>query len=173
MNQIFRVMAALVIITASITAYSSDYELGAGDIIAIQVYGEDDLTFERLRLDERGGFSFPFLNYIDAKGLKLQELEKQLVNRLKGDYLINPRITIRVLQYRNIYINGEVARPGGFPFEPGLTLRKAIALAGGFSERASRSKISVVGEDGGRRKNISEDAVVNPGDVVTVGESIF
>ena len=105
----------------------------------------------------------------------LHTLEQLLVSKLKGDYLINPRVSVSVLEYRSFYISGEVKTPGGYPFQPGLTLRRAVALAGGFTERASENKITIVRdanpEQGKEKANL--DAVIKPGDTITVAEGFF
>ena len=80
-----------------------------------------------------------------------------------------------ILEYREFYVNGEVEAPGGFPYQPGLTVRKAISLAGGFKERASKEKIFVIHEGAADDKPIktSLEARVKPGDIITVEESFF
>lgn len=72
-------------------------------------------------------------------------------------------------------MNGQVDKPGGYPFTPGLTVRKAISIAGGFKERASKERINVIHEDDlkGNARRIALDAPVKPGDIITVEESFF
>ncbi|MCA3033625.1 MAG: SLBB domain-containing protein, partial [Rhodocyclaceae bacterium] len=73
------------------------------------------------------------------------------------------------------FVNGQVEKPGGYPYVPGLTVRKAISIAGGFKERASKEKINVIREDDvkGNATRIALDAPVQPGDILTVEESFF
>jgi len=94
---------------------------------------------------------------------------------LKGDYLVDPSVNVSVVEYRPFYINGEVKTPGGYPYQPGLTLRKAVALAGGFKERASKTKISLLSERAldGKQRQVGIDEVLNPGDIITVEQSFF
>ena len=66
-----------------------------------------------------------------------------VILRMSGDYLINPDVTVSMTQYRSFFLNGEVSRPGGYPYQPGLTLEKALALAGGLSPRAARHNLLV------------------------------
>jgi protein involved in polysaccharide export with SLBB domain len=152
----------------------SDYRLGAGDRIQIQVFDESDLSME-MRLSDAGTISYPFLGEVRVSGNTVSELEVQIVGGLKGDYLVDPKVNVSVVEYRPFYINGEVEDPGGYPFQPGLSLRKAIALAGGFTERASKSKINVLSEGAidGRQRQIGMDVMLNPGDIVTVEQSFF
>jgi len=152
----------------------SDYRLGSGDRIQIQVFDEPDLSME-VRLSDAGTISYPFLGEVRVSGNTVSQLETQIVGGLKGDYLVDPKVNVSVVEYRPFYINGEVEDPGGYPYQPGLTLRKAIALAGGFSERASKSKINVLSEGAidGRQRQIGMDVMLNPGDIVTVEQSFF
>src|SRR6266849_6910716 len=116
----------------------SSYKLGSGDMITVRVLGEDDLKREKVRLSDAGTLSFPVLGEIKVKGMTVGALEQYIAKGLKGRYLLNPQVTVAIEEYRNFYVNGLVEKPGGYPFSPGLTVRKAITLAGGFKERASR-----------------------------------
>jgi len=152
----------------------SDYRLGSGDRIAIQVFDEADLSME-VRLSDAGTISYPFLGEVRVLGNTVGQLADQIVVGLKGDYLVDPKVNVSVIEYRPFYINGEVGDPGGYPYQPGLTLRKAIALAGGFTERASKTKITVLSEGtlDGKQRQISIDEMLSPGDIVTVEQSFF
>ena len=92
-----------------------------------------------------------------------------------GRYLLNPQVTVAIDEYRNFFVNGMVERPGGYPFSPGLTVRKAITLAGGFKERASRDKINVIRDDDPKQtaRRVDLNAPILPGDILTVEESFF
>ena len=154
----------------------SDYRLGSGDSIKITVYEEAELSLE-VRLSDAATISYPFLGELQVSGLTVGQLEAKITLGLKGDYLVSPSVSVSVVEYRQFYIHGEVEAPGGFPYVPGLTLRKAIALAGGFTERASRSKMYVI-QDGivntsERSRQIDLDERLSPGDIVTIEQSFF
>ena len=153
----------------------SSYKLGVGDVISIQVVGEDDLKREKVRLSDAGTLSFPYLGEIRVRGMTVGELEDFITKGLKGRYLLNPQVTVTMSEYRNFFVNGMVDKPGGYPYVPGLTVRKAISIAGGFKERASREKINVIREDDpkGLPVRIALDAPIHPGDIITVEESFF
>lgn len=153
----------------------SSYALGSGDLISIQVFGEEDLSIKEIRLTDAGSFSYPFLGEIRAKGRTSTQVEAIITQGLLGDYLIDPKVSVSILEYRPFYVNGEVKKPGGYPFKPGLTLRKAIALAGGFSDRASRSKFYIIRDNDPSRTplRVTIDSGVYPGDIITVDESFF
>lgn len=153
----------------------SNYRLGAGDVVTVQVLGEDDLKRERIRLSDAATISYPILGEIRLAGKTVSELERLIRDGLKGRYLVNPQVTVTINEYRNFFINGQVERPGGYPFMPGLNVRKAVSIAGGFRERASQEKIFVIREDDPSQspKRVDLNAQVNPGDIITVEESFF
>src|SRR5687767_13121450 len=153
----------------------SSYKLGSGDMISIRVLGEDDLRRERVRLSDAGTISFPVLGEIKVKGMTVGALEEHITSGLKGRYLLNPQVTIAIDEYRNYFVNGMVEKPGGYPFSPGLTVRKAISIAGGFRERAAREKINIIRDDDPTQtaRKVDLNAAVRPGDILTVEESFF
>lgn len=152
-----------------------DYRMGVGDLIRIQVHGEDDLTLQT-RLDDKGTVTYPFLGEIKVVGLSVRDLEGRIASGLKkGEYLVAPDVQVLVLEYRFFYVNGEVKRPGGYPYVPGLTVQKAVTLAGGFTPLASQNKLYVVREKnaGGQREKIKLDGAIFPGDTLIVEEGLF
>ncbi|GAA0789222.1 polysaccharide biosynthesis/export family protein [Marinobacterium sediminicola] len=156
-------------------AGDSQYKLGSGDVIRINVFGEEDLSFDQIRMTDAGTFSYPFLGEVRALGKTVAELENIITRGLKGDYLIDPRVSVSIIEYRDFFVNGEVKNPGGYPFKPGLTLRKAVALAGGLTERASESKMSVIREVGRDKQTFKAtmDTPIQPGDIITIEQSFF
>jgi polysaccharide export outer membrane protein len=155
--------------------FETSYKLGSGDALSIRVFGEEDLSIEEIRLGGTGSFSYPFLGEIRVRGLTAIEVENLITRGLTGDYLIDPKVTVSIIEYRPFFVNGEVKNPGGYPFKPGLTLRKAIALAGGLTERASRNKFSVIRDDNPSRVpvRLKYESPIFPGDIVTIDESFF
>jgi polysaccharide export outer membrane protein len=153
----------------------STYKLGSGDLISIRVLGEEDLKREKVRLSDAGTISFPILGEIRVKGMTVGALEEYITQGLKGRYLLNPQVTVSIEEYRNFYVNGMVEKPGGYPFVPGMTVRKAISVAGGFKERASRDKINIIREDDPQQtaRRVDMNTAVGPGDILTIEESFF
>jgi polysaccharide export outer membrane protein len=153
----------------------SSYKLGAGDLITIRVLGEDDLRREKVRLSDAGTLSFPVLGELKVRGMTAAALEDLITKGLKGRYLLNPQVTVTIDEYRSFYVNGMVEKPGGYPFSPGMTVRKAITLAGGFKERASREKINIIRDDDPKQtaRRVDMNAPVLPGDILTIEESFF
>ena len=168
--------ATLLILLTSLAAaqQASSYTLAPGDEVAISVFGEPDLSVE-FTLSDNGVLNYPFLGEIRVTGLTMPGLERRIADGLRGDYLINPEVTVLMKQYRPFFLNGEVNRPGGYPYQPGLTLEKALALGGGLSPRAARSKIEVkrASDSSGVTVRIEMSEPVHAGDVITVPQSFF
>ncbi len=154
------------------TEGNSTYRLASGDVIRIHVFSEPDLSFEEIRLTDAGTFSYPFIGEVRARGKTATEIEAILIEKLQGDYLVDPRISISVLEYREFFISGEVKQPGGYKFQPGLTLRRAIALAGGLTERASTNRINLI-RDGDAPARATLDTPVMPGDSINIEQGFF
>ena len=153
----------------------SRYQLGIGDVISIVVFGEDDLKREKIRLSDAGTIYYPMLGELKVVGRTTDELEKLIAEGLRGRYLVNPRVSVTVDQYRPYFINGQVGHTGAFPYQPGLNIRKAVVLAGGFKDRANKDKIFIVRdkEKGSKPVKADLDTAVYPGDTITVEESFF
>lgn len=153
----------------------AQYRLAAGDVIRINVFGEKELSIEEIRLTDAGTFSYPFIGEVRADGRTARELEKLLVEKLKGDYLVDPRVTVSILTYREFFISGEVKAPGGYPYQPGLTLRRAVALAGGLTERASENRITIIRDKDPSREpqKATLDTELQPGDTITIDQGFF
>ncbi len=152
----------------------SNYRLGTGDTIGVSVYDEKELSVDKVRLSDAGTISMPMLGEIKVAGLTVSELESRVAAGLKK-YLINPRVTVSIEQYRDFFVNGQVHKPGNFPFQPGLTVRKAVAIAGGFKDRASQSHVAIIHEADITHTPVKADLgmPVMPGDIITVEESFF
>jgi len=157
------------------TNTNTDYRLSSGDVISITVFAEPDLSFESLKLNDAGSFSYPFLGEVNAQGLTALQLQNKIATKLEDGYLVNPKVSVSILEYRQFYISGEVKQPGGYPYQPGLTVRRAAALAGGLTERASERRITVIREADKNKKPeyVSMEDRVMPGDTITVGQGFF
>ncbi|KAA1188948.1 polysaccharide export protein [Pseudohalioglobus sediminis] len=173
-HRLFAILTLLLAATLS-HAQESNYTLNAGDTIRIYVYGEPDLTFQSLLIGQNGRISYPFLGELKVSGKTASEVQDQITNGLKPDYLVDPRISVSIVKYRPFFVNGEVKSPGGVDFQPGLTLRKAVALAGGFTERANRKEILVIADSDPERreKKVGLEYQVQPGDIFTVQDTFF
>ncbi|WP_035479372.1 polysaccharide biosynthesis/export family protein [Aliagarivorans marinus] len=147
------------------------YQLDAGDVISIHVYGEDDLSME-VMITNSGKVDYPYLGTIEVAGITTERLKQRIEEGLRGDYLIQPKVAVNVVSYRQIFVNGEVGSPGGYPYQPGLTIDKAIALAGGFTQRAAKSSISLTTK-GKVLNKVALSHAIAPGDIIVVKASFF
>lgn len=172
---IWRLMLVLAVFAASsIRAQTADnYILGPGDTIVIQVFGQDDMKLET-QLTDSGTINYPFLGTIKVTGMTLKQVEQHIYTGLKGDYFVEPNVFVGIVQYRPFYIHGEVKKPGGYPYQPGMTVNQAIALAGGLTERASKEKI-FISREGDKDKNNQGDlnSRINAGDTITIEQRFF
>ena len=175
-QHILRAATILLLLGLSLQATANtQYRLSSGDVLRISVFGEPDLTFEEIRLNDAGTFSYPFIGAVEAKGKTPREIEDLITKSLKEGYLVDPRVSVSVINYREFYISGEVKQPGGYPYQPGLTLDRAIALAGGLTERASTRRITIIrGSDENRAaERASLSTIVQPGDTITIDQGFF
>jgi polysaccharide export outer membrane protein len=126
-------------------------------------------------VDGNGQFFMPLIEEVDAAGLNPAELESRVVDLLKPDYLVNPRVNIQVLKYRPYYLMGEVASRGAFPYLAGMTYLKAIAIAGGFTYRAKQDHVFVIraDDDSFEEVKLPISEKVQPGDIIRVAERLF
>jgi polysaccharide export outer membrane protein len=153
----------------------SEYRIDTGDRVSIVVYQEPDLSAAGVRVKANGSISYPLLGELRVSGLTSQELHDLVKERLQDGYLRKPNVTVSIDSYRLYYIKGEVKRPGGYSFVDGLTVAKAVALAGGYTVRASQSSISLVRESDPENPldSVGSNMSIRPGDIITVGESFF
>ncbi len=156
-------------------AGQGQYAVGPGDEISVSVFGEPDLSVKKTKVGGDGSISVPLIGQVKVGGQTVSQLESKLEGLLKAGYMKDPKVTVTILDYRPFYVYGEVKQPGGYAYKDGLTVEKAIALAGGLTPRASKRKITLKREvDGqGRERRVDLKAEVTPGDVITVGESFF
>lgn len=164
-------------VTASQTggeATVAGYELGPGDQVRITVFRHEDLSGE-FEVDGEGFFALPLVGEIMTAGLSARQLENEIEIRLKsGGYLVDPQVSIEVLNYRPFYIIGEVNSPGSYQYVNGMTVINAVALAGGFSYRADQDDIVISrGGSNGPRIDALPDTAVLPGDIIEVPERFF
>ncbi len=149
------------------------YRLGPRDQIRLIVFGEEDLSGE-FEVDSTGVLSLPLIGQITASGLSVRDVERDVTAALNA-YLVDPRVSMELIKTRPFYILGEVTTGGEYPYAVGLHVLKAISIAGGFTERASRTKVFITRE-GDSVEQVYPIAITTkllPGDVVRVPERAF
>ena len=162
-------------------ATDANYQVGSGDTLDIQVYGEDDLSGP-YPIDDTGFVAFPLLGPIEVQGRTTAEIAWHLTSELSPDYLVNPRITVQVEAFGSqpVQVLGAVANPGVYYLEGPTTLLELLSAAGGVS-RGGVDEIRVThGGDEDRVSTIAyqdlleggTEARVEAGDIVFVPDSL-
>ena len=156
-----------------LSADTSAYVLAPGDELSVAVFDQPELSTASNRITSDGKLVMPLVGAVEATGKTPAQLTSVLTDKLRR-FLKHPSVTISVVEYRLFYINGEVDKPGGYPYRENLTVNRAIALAGGYTDRASRRKVSVLSsttED--KERKVGLDYIISPGDLIVVKESFF
>lgn len=130
-----------------------NYQIGVGDILGITTWKEPDFTRENVLVRTDGKISFPLLNDFSAAGLSPMELKHNIEAGLKS-FIEHPVVTIHIVDpiSQKFYILGEVMNTGEYPLVKKLTVLQAFALAGGFTEWASKKEIILLRQEGGKEK---------------------
>jgi len=150
-------------------AAASPPQLEAGEKIHVDVYGEPSLSGD-YQIDPSGFVSLPLAGTVKAAGLTQQQFEQDLANKFSSGYLKNPKITVSISEFRPFYIVGEVAKPGAYAYTGGLTVLRAIAIAGGTTYRADESEVLIQhsGENSMREYDLSSPIPILPGDIIQI-----
>ncbi|MBI3517338.1 MAG: polysaccharide export protein [Proteobacteria bacterium] len=159
---------------ARLAAAPTDYRLGPGDRLRVEVFGEPELSGD-YDVDAAGAVPLKLGGRIEAKGLTSRELEQAIEHRLAQGFLQNPHVTVSTVAYRPFYVLGEVLKPGPYPYVAGMTVAHGVAIAGGYTYRASRRTITVQHFDdpGARQQPADETSPILPGDLIRIGERLF
>jgi protein involved in polysaccharide export with SLBB domain len=155
-------------------AADTQYRISPGDKLNIIVFGQEDVSGE-FQVDGTGNITMPLLGQMAAAGRSVTQLQSEITAALDKDYIVNPRVSIEVLNYRPFYILGQVNSPGSYPYVSGMDVRQAIAIAGGFTRRARTSSVKVIRETakGSVEIEAKPDAPVLPGDTIEVDRRLF
>lgn len=150
------------------------YVLGIGDTIALTVYGHDDLSGS-FTVNPEGVLPLPLIKDVSAAGFTTQELENSITTRLSGGYIPDPRVSVQINAFRNIYILGEVNAPGQYEYKPNMTVLQAVAMAGGHSYRANESSADITRHvrEGIATFKVGNNTILKPGDTITIGRRWF
>jgi protein involved in polysaccharide export with SLBB domain len=151
----------------------SGYRLGTGDKLKVTVFGEDDASGE-YEIDATGAISARLIGRVAVKGMTVSEVEQMLIDQYRSrGFFRNPRISIELVNLRPFFILGEVEKRGSYPYVNGLTVAQAVAIAGGYTYRASRGRITIQRVGAPKEEPATEDTPVFPGDIVRVPERFF
>ena len=163
---------------------ATDYRIGAQDLLAISVFGVQELAKE-VRVNSNGQISLPLIGGMMAGGLTIPELERELARKYADGYLQNPQVSVFVKEFtsQRVTLEGAVAKPGIYPITGRTTLLQAIALAGGIDDKtADLGGIVLMRQVDGKRmaaaydlrevrRGTVEDQVIYGDDIVVVVQS--
>lgn len=150
------------------------YRLGAGDRVRVTVFEQEGLT-NTYSVDQSGYIAFPLVGAVAARGHTAQQLEGEIAAKLRQGYLRDPDVSVEVDRYRPIFVMGEVGAAGQYSYVPGLTVQKAVAIAGGYSARANQESVDITRDINGKvmtgRVRTSDPLL--PGDTIYIRERLF
>jgi polysaccharide export outer membrane protein len=154
--------------------HDAAYRLDAGDKLRVVVYGQEGLT-NTYAIDAGGSITMPLIGAVPARGRTPAGLASQISAKLRNGYIREPSVAVEIEAYRPFFILGEVAAPGQYPYVPNMSVESAVAIAGGFSPRARRDRVTLTHTDhsGSSRTTVPLGTALGPGDTVLVGERWF
>jgi polysaccharide biosynthesis/export protein len=155
-------------------AHDSGYRLDAGDKLRVVVYGQEGLT-NTYAIDAGGAITMPLIGSVPARGRTPAGLAAEITAKLRSGFIREPSVAVEIDSYRPFFILGEVAAPGQYPYVPNMSVESAVAIAGGFSPRAKRDRVTLTHTDGAgsSRVVVPLGTALGPGDTVLVGERWF
>jgi polysaccharide export outer membrane protein len=150
------------------------YRLDSGDKLRVTVFEQASLT-NTYSVDQAGHVTMPLIGSVPARGATTQELAGRIAGALARGYLRNPDVSVEVDTYRPFFIMGEVRNPGQYTYVNGLTAQTAIAIAGGFTARASEGLVEITRTINGEVITgvVPPTDPVRPGDVIRVRQRLL
>lgn len=161
--------------------------LGAGDVFELRIVGEEKLP-TTFTVAPDGTVDLPYIKRIQAAGLEPQELAATIRKKLvEMEIRTDPDVSVSIKEYasKRVEIIGEVQKPGSLPMVPGMTLLRAISIAGGFNAMANKGRVTIrrrVKGGGTRAATVSVDDIMlnriadpllQAGDSVNVEQRVF
>jgi polysaccharide export outer membrane protein len=155
-------------------AYEAAYRLDAGDRLRVVVYGQEGLT-NTYAIDAGGSITMPLISAVPARGRTPTGLAAEITGKLRHGHIRDPSVAVEIESYRPFFILGDVAAPGQYPYVPTMSVESAVAVAGGFSPRALRDRVTLTHNDGSGSSRIVVPlgTALSPGDTIVVGERWF
>jgi polysaccharide biosynthesis/export protein len=176
-------LRSLAVLAVFGVAHAGEYTVKPGDILAIAVWKEPDLTSNTVLVSPDGSFSFPLVGQVDARGKGVLELQNLISGRLKK-YISDPVVTVSLQQIEGnmVYVIGQVTKPGNFVVNPDVNVMQALSMAGGTTAFASLNNIVVLRStatggqiaipfhynDVAHGKDLQQNVQLQAGDVVVV-----
>ena len=152
-----------------------NYRLGTGDKIRVVVLQDSEFSGD-YEVDQTGYVSARMLGPIKVTGMTVNEVESMLRDSYRSSgYLVSPRISVELVAARPFYVIGESARNGSFPYVACLRVIQAVAIAGGYTRRAGRTRMTIrrFYSSAAEEESVTEDTLIEPGDVLRIPERWF
>ena len=161
-----------------------DYRIGAQDLLAISVFGVEELAKE-VRVNSNGQISLPLIGGVMAGGKTIPELEAELARKSSDGFLQNPQVSVFVKEFtsQRVTLEGALKSPGIYPITGRTTLLQGIALAGGVDDKiADLGGIVLMRQVDGKRavavydlrqvrKGLAEDPQLYGDDIIVVEQA--
>mgnify|MGYP001160559447 FL=1 len=159
---------------AYLVEQTGPYTLDSGDTVRVTVYGDANLT-NTYKVDDSGAIAFPLVGPVNVRHQTTSTAAARIAAALANGYMRNPDVAVEVAEYRPFFIQGAVTNSGQFPYSYGMSVRAAIALAGGFADTADRSRAVLYRRQGNEmaRGIVELDYPIAPGDTIIIEERWF
>jgi len=162
------------VVPVAVAFEDGPYTLDSGDKLRIVVFGQDAIS-NNYTVDAQGAVTLPLVGAVVARGLTTAQLGGAIAGRLKSGYVRDPSVAVEIDTYRPFFVLGEVTYPGQYPYVPNMIVENAIAIAGGFTPRASKDKVTITRKVQGvpTRTVLPLRYPLRPGDTIEVSERWF
>ena len=170
----YTVRRATQVIPVAVTTPEGPYTLDSGDKLRIVVFGQDSIS-NNYTVDAQGAVTLPLIGSVHARGLTTVQLGNTVAARLKEGFIREPNVAVEIETYRPFFVLGEVTFPGQYPYVPNMTVENAVAIAGGFTPRAFRDKVTITRKVHGvpTRTKLPLRYPLRPGDTIEISERWF
>ncbi|MEP7243923.1 MAG: SLBB domain-containing protein [Gammaproteobacteria bacterium] len=158
---------------------STEYQLGAGDLLKINVFGYPDMSAD-VRVDEAGSITYAYVGQLAVGGHSARDVETLVADKLTtGGFIRSPQVSVLVADYRSqkVAVMGQVGRPGQYPLRKSSSVIDLLAEAGGVVNSIASDEATLLRADGTKQPidlfalfdgDPKQNATVNAGDTIYV-----
>lgn len=167
--------STVVVETSAAGDEDGPYLLDSGDRLRIFVYAQPNLSRIYI-VDQSGRIAVPLIGDVQARGRTTRQLGRLIAQRLGTQFVKDPQVTVDIAQARPFFILGEVRNAGQYPYVSGITVQAAVAIAGGYADRASERSVQITRRRHGgivEKMDVPPDYTIQPGDEIYVYERWF
>ena len=177
--QLFLILLLLPLAACSLNGKTSTYSvetrgpytLDGGDVLRVTVYGEETLS-KTYKVDDAGTVSLPLIGTVRVRGLTTAQAASAIAAGLANGFMRSPNVSVEIDTYRPFFIQGAIKTAGQFTYVSGMTVRAAVSTAGGYSDTANRSRVTIYRKQGDQMQKsvVDLDFPIYPGDTIVVAE---